>query len=409
MCTAQMDAVQASAAGTLVTVLVEAGQLEQAKKIIPTLLDRQRREDIMEATGGALARTGQLAEAEKIANEVTHPRKKVNIQKAIAVAQMQAGETELAIATACTILDENMRSGVLSELAMTCCQMEQWDIAKEIAQHIQSIDKQAGTVSYIATELVWAGKVKDAESITRSIGNEFLKANATCDLATTLAQAGYIKMADRLARSIKKNTRIQQKALTNISMVGLLGTSLAEYTARVIDDGSEREAALCNVAIAYACAHLWDEAERIAGEMSDEQKRDEAWGVMARELAQAKQWIQAVATLDKIQKSNQRIAVLQAWGRLLAEPASNETREQVVQHLNESKEKASLLVSMANTLTEGKHYLEQIRLTQQAWLYASTKDDCQHLFAMVQDLLFRNAELCDEFYDAFRWVDTFIE
>ena len=142
--------------------------------------------------------------------------------------------------------------------------------------------------------------------------------------------------------------------------------------------------------------------------MSDEQKRDEVWGVIARELAQIEQWTQAVATFDKIQKSNQRIEVLQAWGRSLAKPASNETREQVVQHLNESKEKASLLVSMANTLAEGDHYIELIRLTQQAWLHASTKDDCQYLFAMVQDLLLRNAELCDEFYDAFRWVDTFI-
>jgi tetratricopeptide (TPR) repeat protein len=407
MCTAQMDAVETSVAGTLVSVMVEAGQLEQAKKIIPTLLDKQRREDIMEVAGGALARTGQLAEAEKIANEVTHPRKKVNIQKAIAVAHMQAGETELAIETASTILDENMLSNVLSELAMTCCQMEQWDIAKEIAQQIQSIDKQASTISSIAAKLVWAGKVKDAEAITRSISNEFLKANAMCDLATTLAQAGYIPVADRLARSIKKNSRIRQKALTNISMVGLLGTSLAEYTARAIDDGSEREAALCNVVIAYAREHSWDEAERIAGEMSDEQKRDEAWGVMARELARTEQWPHAVAILDKIQKSDQRIAVLQAWGKPLAELASNETRAQVVQHLNQSKEKASLLVSMANALAEGDDYIELIHLTQQAWLQASTKDDCQYLFAMVRDLLLSNTELCNEFYDSFRWVDTF--
>ena len=71
-------------------------------------------------------------------------------------------------------------------------------------------------------------------------------------------------MADRLARSIKKNSRIQQKALTNISMVGLLGASLAESTARAIAEGSEREEALYNVAIAYVRENLWDEAEKVA-------------------------------------------------------------------------------------------------------------------------------------------------
>jgi hypothetical protein len=408
MCTAQMDAVQSSVTGVLVSVLVEAGQIEQAKKIVPTLLDKQRREYIREEIAGALARTGQPAEAEKIAQEITHPQRKANIQKSIAVAQMKAGQTQLAIATARSIPDEDTRSQILSELVTICCQLQQWDIAEEIARQIQSVDKHAGAISRIAIGLGRAGKVKEAEEITRSIGNEFFKANAMCDLATVLAWDGHIKDAERLARSIRKNLRIQQKALTNISMVGLLGASLAESTALAIADGSERDEALCNVAISYIREHLWDEAEKITGEISDEQKRDEAWGVMARELAQVEQWTQTIAIFDKIQKSNQRIDVLQAWGKLLAKPASNETRERVLQHLNESKEKASLLVSMANALAEGGHYIELIRFTQQAWLQASTKDDCQFLFAMVRELLLHNAELCNDFYESFGWVATFL-
>jgi tetratricopeptide (TPR) repeat protein len=404
-----MDTVQTSVAGLLVSALVETGRIEQAKKIVPTLPDKQTQEYVMEETGRALARTGRIAEAEKLANEITHPQRKANIQKSIAVVQVKAGETEQAIATARSILDENRRAQVLSELVKICCELQQWETAEEVARQIRSVDKHAASISYIAARLVRAGKVKDAEAITRSIGNEFLKANALCDLATTLAQVGNIESAKRLARNIRKNQRIQQKAFTNISMAGLFSAKAAEPIARSIDAGSEREEALYNVAIAYAREHLWDEAKEIAGEISDEQKRDEAWGVMARELAQVEQWTEAIAALDKIQKRNQRIAVLRTWGKPLAEPASNETREQVVQHLNESKEKASLLVSIASSLAEGKRYLEQIRLTQQAWLYASTKEDCQYLFAMVQDLLLCNAELCDEFYDAFRWVDTFIE
>jgi hypothetical protein len=53
---------------------------------------------------------------------------------------------------------------------------------------------------------------------------------------------------------------------------------------------------------------------------SDIQQRDEVWIAIAKELAQAGQWTQAIAAFDKIQKipkSNpQRISVLQAWGNI---------------------------------------------------------------------------------------------
>lgn len=165
---------------------------------------------------------------------------------------------------------------------------------------------------------------------------------------------------------------------------------------------------MCNVAIAYAHENSWDEAEEITEQISDVQKRDEAWAVIARERAKVGQWIHAVAALDKIEKSKKRIVVLQAWGPLLVEAADQQTREQIEHHLSDSKEKACLLVSMANALAQANHYPEQIRLTQQAWLQASNKDDCQYPFAMVQGLLPRNIELCDNFYESFRWVDTFL-
>src|SRR5262249_20901612 len=153
--------------------------------------------------------------------------------------------------------------------------------------------------------------------------------------------------AERIAQSIKKNPRIQQKALSSIAMFSLFGAAVAESAAHAIDAGGGREEALCNVAIAYARGKSWDEAERIAKEINDEQKRDEAWGAIAIERAKMGQWIQALTAFDQIQKSKQRIFVLQEWGTLLARPADQQTREQIVQHLSESKEKSSLLVSAA--------------------------------------------------------------
>ncbi len=409
MCTAQMDAVQTGVTGVLVSVLVEVGQRELVKKIIPTLPDKQTQEAVQEKMAIALARVGQIAEAEEIASETTNPQRKADIQKSIAVAQTEKEQYGQAIATARSIPRPERQSQVLRELVIVCCQKQQWDPARDIARQIQSSELQASAMSRIIAGLVQVEKITEAEPIARSIQNDFLKANVLCDFATVLARTGYLNDADRVARSIKKNLRIQRKALSNIATVGLFGASSAEPIARAIDKSDEREAALCNVAIAYARENSWDEAKNVAEAISNEQKRDEAWASIAEERAEAGQWIQAITALDKIQSTKQRLAVLQAWGTPIVQLANKEVREQIEQHLRDSEEKASLLVSIADALAQADRYLEQIHLTQQAWLQANTKDDCQYLFAMVRNLLLRNAELCNEFYDSFRWVDTFIE
>ena len=61
-------------------------------------------------------------------------------------------------------------------------------------------------------------------------------------------------------------------------------------------------------------------------------------------------------------------------------------------------------MSIADALAQAGRYLEQIHLTQQAWLQASSKDDCQYLFAMIRGLLLHNAEMCIDFDESFAWV-----
>jgi len=403
MCTAQMDAVQASVTGILVSVLAEAGRLAQAKKIIPTLPDKQAQEYIMEELAMALARTGEIPEAEVIARETTNPQRNASIRQSIAIAQMKAGQSTQAIATAHALPHEMQRSAVLSELVTVCCQMHQWDIAQEIARQIRASDLQADAIRCVIVGLVQAGKVKEAETIARSIGNDFLKAHVMCDLATMLAKANHLAKAQKVARSLK-NPRIQQKALSNIAIAGLLGVASAESIARAIDRSGERDEALCNVALAYANERAWEAAENIAGEIDDGQKRDEVWCAIAREYARAELWTAAITTLDKIKNEKQRVKVLQSYGELFLASANQEIIREIVCHLNNSKERASLLVSIADALAQAGRYLEQIHLTQQAWLQASSKDDCQYLFAMIRGLLLHNAEMCIDFDESFAWV-----
>jgi tetratricopeptide (TPR) repeat protein len=406
--TVQTDTVQVSVAAILVMVLVKAGRIAQAKEIISTLTDKQMQEQIMEETAGAFVRVGQIAEAEKIADEITHSSRKDTIRQSIAIAQIQAGQANQAIATVHSITHEERRSRTLVELVKTCCYMQQWQLAQEIANQIPSVLVQADALSHIVVGLIEAGKVTEAEKVARSIRNEFLKADVLCNAATILARRGSFDQANKLANRIKKNPHIRQKALSNITVASLLGATEAESTAHAIDSGNERDEALCAIATTYAHSQLWDDAKRIAAEINGVRKRDETWVVLAIELANTEQWTQAITTFDKIQKQDQRIIVLQEWGKLLVRLNIQGIREEIVQHLSKSEERAGLLVSVADALIQAGNDLDQIHLTQQAWLQASTKDDCQYLFAMVRDLLLRNAELCKDFYDSFRWVNTFL-
>jgi hypothetical protein len=406
LCTAQTDAVQSTVAGVLVRVLVEAGQIERARQIIATLPDKQTSESVMKDLAIALARAGWITEAEEIAGATINPRSKASIQESIALAQMNAGQFEQAIATASAI-NKKWRLYVLSKLVTICCDRQQWDHAEQIARDIPSDDVRASALTHIAIGLGRSGDRVGAERIAGLIGNNFLNAKAISDIAPILAAAGYIVRAQQLVRNIR-NSRLRDKAFCNIALRGLLGAEEAESIARSIDASKERDEALCNVARAYAETYSWDEAERIAEEIDDVQIQDEAWGAIAIERTRAGQWTAACTAFDKIQKASQRIAVLQDWGILLADPANKEGREQIAQHLGKMSEKASLLVSIANTLAQAGQYLEQVHLVQQAWLQARTKEDCQYLFAMVKGLLLRNPELCTDFYDSFGWVETFL-
>jgi tetratricopeptide (TPR) repeat protein/lipopolysaccharide biosynthesis regulator YciM len=415
ICTTQTDTVQAGVAAILVEVFVKAGQVAQAKQIIHTLPDRQTQEYIMEKVAVALASAGQIEEAEEIARETTSPMRKDTIRRSIAIALAKARQPEEALATVLLISRMEKQSQARVDLVKTHCQMHQWDFAQQIAHQIQSDPLRAEARRHIIIALVQNGQRKLAENVVSALHDGYYKEDARCTLATTVAQMGAsTETAMKYVHTIKKNDRIRQKAECNIYIAaGSLGLMIASSIALAIEAGTERNDALHNVAIAYAHENRWDEAEKMADEMSDLQRRDETWATIAQELAQVGQWVPALAAFEKIRKTQksdqQRISVLRVWGTLLTKPADLPMRQQIVRLLSKSEEKASLVVSIANTLAQAGSSLEQIRFTQQTWLQAGTKDDCGYLFAMVRDLLSLDPEMCTGFYESFGWVDTFLK
>lgn len=415
LCRAQADTVQPGVAATLVAALAEVGEIEQARRIISSLPDKYMQEESMTVLALTFACAGQIAQAEEIENNIASSIRKADIKRGIARAQMDAGHFEQAVATAQAVTGAGRRSQALVDLVEICCRAGQWDHAWDIANQVPSEPLRARALDMLIVGLACAGQVKRAEKIANDIKHGYFKANSICRLATTLAQMGNVKEARRLANSIRKNPRIQRKAYCNISLsAGMFRATVAEADARLIEASSERDEALCSVAVAYAQEGSWAEAENIVSEINGEKEREEAWKAIAIERANAEQWDEALASLDKIQKDTShlkdtpRLTVLRAWGTLLTQPAKRVIRERIEQHLDDSQERAELFISIAAELAKARNDLEQIRLTQHAWLEVRTKDDCRALFAMIQYLLPHISETCMEFYASFAWADVFL-
>ncbi len=321
---------------------------------------------------------------------------------------MEAGESEQAQALARSIDDRYRRRRILDELVTICCDKQLWEAAQTTANLIDDPKLQAVACSRIISELVKAGQPRQAEAIVNAMPRNYFRLRAICDLATAIAQFVTISSADKYIRMLTRNEEIQKKAQCNQYIVAnwLAG---AESTAKTIPEGDERREALCNVAIAYARAQSWDKASDVVDMINDREQQDEAWAVLAIELARARQWERAVTTLGAIHNnSDRRVVVLQTWGDFLAQPGSREQREKIAHSLTESNEKASLLVRVVDKLAQAGQYTEQLHVIQQAWLQARTKDDCLYWFALVQALILRAPEMGAAFYNAFTWVNTFL-
>jgi phage-related protein len=414
---AQTSDIQVSVAGVLIAALVEAGQVEKAREIIttPPPLDEQAKGSLREKLALALAKLGRIAEAREIENEITNGPARWNVVQNIAIAQLEAKLTEQAIETVSSIPNEERRSYALSELVAKSCQMQQWELAQKIASQIPSGPVQGEALNHIIVGLVKGEQLQRAQNLIRTIENEYRKANAWYSLVATYAQIGGPRdRSEKLASNIKNNDRIKRKAVCAI-YIALKQSGLAASVARAIPESSEKAEALRDVAVAYARDHSWEDALKIVGEINDERIRDEAWGAIAREYAGAGQWMPALSIFGKMQNRDQRKEVLQACGAFLARSTNINWSERIAQseltarHLDQSAEKASLLVSMADALAREDRDLELIHLIQRSWLQIGTKDDCQHLFAIVYGVLLHNPEICNDFYRAFEWAGTFVE
>lgn len=99
----------------------------------------------------------------------------------------------------------------------------------------------------------------------------------------------------------------------------------------------------------------------------------------------------------------------QAWGKLLEQTGERAQAEKILDSLKDSQERASFQAGIAHVMGESARYRDLLRFIQQAWLQAETQDTCLYLFAMAQKLIERYPDMGRALYNAFAWVNTFLQ
>jgi hypothetical protein len=420
LCTAQIDQVEARVAGIIASALVKAGRVKQARAFVDGIPGdhMQTREHAISEFASALATSGQIDDAREATNTIINLQDKDDAFSSIAQALMKAGASEQARAIARSIDDRRQRRRILDELVTICCNNQQWEAAQSTVALIDDSTLQSIARGRMISTLVKAGQASQAEAIVRAMPRTYSKFRAICDLAIAFARAENTSSAKTYIQRLAGNKQLQAKAqcnqiLAEKTLYPEWSIDQARSKAEAISEGDERREALHDVAIAYARAQLWDKAQAVVEMINDKVKQDEAREILAIELAGARQWERAITMLDAIHKNrdryrDRRTVILRKWGTKLAQTENSEQRDKVARRLNDPGERACLLVSVADTLAQASQYAELLRLVQQAWLQAGTKDDCLNLFATVQGFILLDPEAGTAFYDAFTWVNTFL-
>ncbi len=391
----------------LATALVQGGQIEQAKKIAADLADQDMRESITSDLATVLAGAEYLVEAARLASAITDPHKQAAAHQGIVAALLKTGAFEQAHTTALAITSEEERWQALQQVVIAAARAQQWQQAEGTARLITNASTQAAALSALAVAFALDGQFEQAKRIVAALAASYAKEQAWCDVAMALERRHALRPAQVIRRRIR-NEHIQKKADCNMLLLAQQ-RKLAEQTADKIQESTVRDEALYNVALAYMEAQEWEQVQVVANSLFDLSTQETILCTLTVELARAGRWEHALASYNKLQQNRNRAAVARIWGEMLAQNGNDEQYRKILNHLPESHVRASVQAGMAHSMAQNGRSQELIPFIQHAWLQAETKDECLPLLALAQHLVEQYPHVGTNFYDAFAWVDTFLQ
>ncbi|NWJ97567.1 MAG: hypothetical protein HXX20_17410 [Chloroflexi bacterium] len=404
-----------------------------------------------------------LTEAQAVAHQVEDRSKKAWVLVEVAKAWLAAEEKldgfallEETQVLASQIDDSLERAKILVEAARTLVSAREKAKARKLWTEVQRVASQIGAASLRAQVLVEVAKIMignrsaeqeqsrvealsllaEAQAVASQIEASSLRARILGEVGQALVMAGEYTRAQDLARQIEASwARAGLLVELARAFVSIGEYNQAQEIARQIEDDSERAWVLVDLAQALisageksAAAVVLDEAKAVAEEIEDDSERAGVLVEVARALlglgqAPEEEMLAALTLLAEVQTLAQQIEDSSLKARVLVDLAkamveaktisgSISQALEIVHLISASREDNSLrtiaLNEVVKALTKAGENEQALRVVQQEWQQAATREEATQLLALAYPLIPLQPEIGVAFAEAFDWVDRLV-
>jgi len=415
-------------------------------KAIMVQPEQQWHSKALQELAGTLIQAQKWNEAEHIVYSIKDEKEQANLLQKLAIKLANVGKLQQARTVIFNIKVNHEQNKALIALGEAFAQSGYLEDARRVWQKVQNTIPAIETSdSGKRTEILWElAKVlvktkqwQQAEKVINSIQQGHEKASALCELGQGLAQAQQKEQAlrvwqqaEKVISSLKQWSEERDRALRELgqALIHAQEWQQAEKVISSIQQGHEKASALCELGQGLAQAQqkeqalrVWQQAEKVISSLGkSEQAR--ALCELGQTLAQAQLSEQALRIWQQAEKV---ISSIQ-WSEWDEELAENRKRKQnliqalvlaqkwqhaeaVIGSIKSISVRSEALHKLGEALKNIKDDELLLRLVQRWWLQASTRDEALSLLSLANGLVHLQPEISIRFYEAFAWVDTFLE
>jgi tetratricopeptide (TPR) repeat protein len=428
---------KAGALRELAAALAQAGEWSQAEQVIATLPEGWDKARAVRELAAALAQAGEWSQAEQVIATLPEGWDKAGALQELAAALAQAGERQRAERhwqqaeqVIATLPEGEDKAVALRELAAALAQAGEWSQAEQVIATLPEGRNKAWAVSELAAALAHAGAWSRAEQVIATLPEGRNKAGAVSELAAALAQAGERQRAERHWQEAEQVIATILEEWDKAGALQELAAALAQagegqraewywqeaeqVIATILEEWDKVEA-LSELAAALAHAGAWSRAEQVIATLPEKWAKAGVLRELAAALAHAGErqraewyWQEAEQVIATILEEWDKVEALSELAAALAHAGEWSQAEQVIATLPEG-DKAWAVRELAAALAQQNKEREVVRLIQREWSRTTRRDEALNLLPLAFGLFRRHPELGPALFDAFAWVDAFLQ
>lgn len=129
----------------------------------------------------------------------------------------------------------------------------------------------------------------------------------------------------------------------------------------------------------------------------------------AREVESQQLFLRTQQIALAIQNSSQQAVALRQLGQALAQAQRWEQAQQVIGTIQDSYQQARALTKLVDALAHSNEYERLLHIIHYWWRYVRRRDEAIRLLSLAYNFISYHPELGIAFYDAFAWVDDFLQ